>query len=58
MDEPVRFISTVQVGITVFGIALGAIGEPLVSRYLEFLPRGVAFVISFAVLTYLIGGRR
>ena len=53
MDEPVRFISTVQVGITVVGIALGAIGEPLVSRYFEYLPRGVAFVISFAVLTYL-----
>ena len=53
MDEPVRFISTVQVGITVVGIALGAIGEPLVSRYFDFLPRGVAFVISFAVLTYL-----
>jgi putative hemolysin len=53
MDEPVRFISTVQVGITVFGIALGAVGEPLVSRYFDFLPRGVAFVISFSVLTYL-----
>ncbi len=53
MDEPVRFISTVQVGITVFGIALGAVGEPLVSQYFDFLPRGVAFVISFAVLTYL-----
>jgi putative hemolysin len=53
MDEPVRFISTVQVGITVFGIALGAIGEPLISRYFEFLPRGVAFAISFSVLTYL-----
>ncbi len=53
MDEPVRFISTVQVGITVFGIALGAVGEPLVSRHLEFVPRGVAFVISFAILTYL-----
>ena len=53
MDEPVRFISTVQVGITVFGIALGAVGEPLVSRYFDFLPRGVAFAISFSVLTYL-----
>ena len=53
MDEPVRFISTVQVGITVFGIALGAVGEPLVSKYFDFLPRGVAFVISFSVLTYL-----
>lgn len=53
MDEPVRFISTVQVGITVLGIALGVVGEPLVSRYFDFLPRGVAFVVSFAVLTYL-----
>ena len=53
MDEPVRFISTVQVGITVLGIALGVVGEPLLSRYFEFLPRGVAFVVSFAVLTYL-----
>jgi putative hemolysin len=53
MDEPVRFISTVQVGITVVGIALGAIGEPLISRYFDYLPRGVAFAISFAVLTYL-----
>ena len=53
MDEPVRFISTVQVGITVVGIALGAIGEPLVSGILDFLPRGVAFALAFAVLTYL-----
>ena len=49
MDEPVRFISTVQVGITVFGIALGAIGEPLLSAYFDFLPRGVAFVIPDGV---------
>jgi putative hemolysin len=53
MDDPVRFISTVQVGITVFGIALGAIGEPLLSGYFESLPRGVAFAISFTLLTYL-----
>ena len=53
MDEPVRFISTVQVGITVFGIALGAVGEPLLSRYFDVLPRGVAFALSFAILTYL-----
>ena len=53
MDEPVRFIGTVQVGITVFGIALGAVGEPLISRFLDFLPRGVSFAIAFTVLTYL-----
>jgi putative hemolysin len=43
----------VQVGITISGIMLGALGEPLVSRYLEFLPRSVAFLIAFLVLTYL-----
>ena len=53
LDEPVRFISTVQVGITVFGILLGAVGEPLVSRYFEFLPREVAFLLAFLILTYL-----
>ena len=35
MDEPVRFISTVQVGITVCGIAMGSIGEPLISGYVD-----------------------
>ncbi len=53
MDEPVRFISTIQVAITAFGIAVGALGEPLVSHFFGFLPRGVAFAISFVVLTYL-----
>jgi magnesium and cobalt exporter, CNNM family len=53
MDEPVRFISTVQVGITLFGILLGALGQPLISRYFEFLPTSVAFVIAFLLLTYL-----
>jgi putative hemolysin len=54
MDQPVRFISTVQVGITVFGILLGALGEPLISGYFEdALPRGVSFVIAFLLLTYL-----
>jgi putative hemolysin len=53
MDEPVRYISAVQVGITVFGILLGALGEPLVSEFFDFLPRGVAFVIAFLILTYL-----
>jgi putative hemolysin len=53
MDDPVRFISTVQVAITVFGIALGAIGEPLISGLIHWLPRGVAFAIAFVLLTYL-----
>lgn len=54
MDDPVRFISTVQVGITVFGILLGAIGEPLLSDLIEPpLSVAVSFLIAFAVLTYL-----
>jgi putative hemolysin len=54
MDEPVRFISTVQVGITVAGIAMGAIGQPLVEHYFRFVDsKTVAFLIAFFILTYL-----
>jgi magnesium and cobalt exporter, CNNM family len=54
MDDPVRFISTVQVGITVSAILLGAIGEPLISGLMEPpLSNTVAFVISFGILAYL-----
>ena len=54
MDDPVRFISTVQVGITVSGILLGAIGEPLLSGFMEPpLSNTVAFLIAFSILTYL-----
>jgi putative hemolysin len=54
MDDPVRFISTVQVGITISAILLGAIGEPLLSGLMEPpLSTTVAFLISFAILTYL-----
>jgi putative hemolysin len=54
LDEPVRFISTVQIGITVFSILVGAIGEPLLSRYFDpFMPDSVAFLLAFLLLTYL-----
>jgi len=54
MDSPVRFIGTVQLGITAFSIALGAIGEPLIAHFLDpVLATGVAFVLSFAIVTYL-----
>ena len=53
MDEPVGFISTVQIAITVFAIALGAVGEPLLAGYFEWMPRGVAFALSFLILTYI-----
>jgi putative hemolysin len=54
MDHPVKFISTVQIGITVFGIALGAIGQPLLTGYFDPpVSHGVAFVLAFLILTYL-----
>jgi putative hemolysin len=54
LDDPVRFISTVQVGITISAILLGAIGEPLVSSFLEPpLSATVSFLIAFAILSYL-----
>ena len=54
MDEPVVFISTVQVGITVFGIAMGAVGTPLLQGYFDpIVAAGIAFTISFLILTYL-----
>jgi putative hemolysin len=55
MDSPVRFIGTVQLGITGFSIALGAVGEPLVERWLDepLLSHTVAFIIAFSIVTYL-----
>jgi putative hemolysin len=54
LDEPVRFISTVQVGITVFSILLGAIGASFLARFLDdWMPDEIAFIVSFLFLTYL-----
>ena len=54
MDNPVRFISTVQVGITALGILLGALGEPLLRHFLDpVLSRTLSFVLAFAIMTYL-----
>jgi CBS domain containing-hemolysin-like protein len=55
MDSPIRFIGTVQLGITAFSILLGAVGEPIVERWIDepVFSHGVAFVIAFALVTYL-----
>jgi putative hemolysin len=55
MDSPVRFIGTVQLGITAFSILLGAVGEPIVEHWIDepLLSHGVAFLIAFTVVTYL-----
>jgi putative hemolysin len=54
MDQPVTFISTVQVAITVFGIAMGAIGQPLLTDYFDpIVATSIAYGVSFLILTYL-----
>jgi putative hemolysin len=54
MDDPVRVISTVQVGITAVGILTGALAEPLVRGLLgNTLPGWANLVIAFTVVTYL-----
>jgi putative hemolysin len=54
MDSPVRFIGTVQLGITAFSILLGAVGEPLVEHFFEpAVATGVAFAIAYVIVTYL-----
>ena len=54
MDTPVIFISTVQVAITIFSIAMGAIGQPLLTDYFDaWVATTLAYAISFLILTYL-----
>src|SRR5215213_2564827 len=54
MDDPVRVISTAQVGITAIGILLGALAEPTVRNILgDSLPSWLTFAIAFALITYL-----
>ena len=54
MGDPVRVISTAQVGITAIGILTGAVAEPVVRDLLgDSIPRWLAFLIAFGVVTYL-----
>src|SRR5262249_21008552 len=54
MDDPVRVISTVQVGITALGIVTGAVAEPLVGELIgDAIPRSVRFILAFAVVASL-----
>ena len=54
MEDPVRVISTVQVGITAVGILTGAIAEPLV-RHVSggAVPGWLGFLVGFAAVTYV-----
>ncbi len=54
MENPVRVISTVQIGITALGILLGALGEPVFRELVGgVVPSWFAFVFSFLIVTYL-----
>jgi putative hemolysin len=54
MDDPVRVLSTVQVGITAIGILSGAISAPLAGELFgDAIPGWLAFLISFVLVTYL-----
>jgi putative hemolysin len=54
MEDPVRVISTVQVGITAIGILTGAVGEPVVRDLIgDWLPSWASFMIAFGIVTYL-----
>jgi putative hemolysin len=53
MDDPVRVISTTQVGISALAILTGALGEPVVRDLLgDGVPRWLSFLIAFVVITY------
>jgi magnesium and cobalt exporter, CNNM family len=64
LDVPPRFISAIQLGVTLSSLALGAIGEPVVSRLLkrplDLLPSSwhtsvattIAVILAFTILTY------
>jgi putative hemolysin len=54
MDDPVRVISTVQLGVTAVSILTGAVGESFVrDLFAGWLPRAIAFVAAVAIVTYL-----
>ena len=54
MEDPVRVISAVQIAITALGIALGAVGEPVVRELLgDGAPSWLAYPLAFLVVTYL-----
>jgi magnesium and cobalt exporter, CNNM family len=64
LADPSKFISAIQLGVTLSSLALGAIGEPVVSRLLksplDLLPQSwhagiattIAVVLAFTILSY------
>jgi CBS domain containing-hemolysin-like protein len=64
VDNPPRFISSIQLGVTLSSLALGAIGEPVVSEILksplDLLPENlhtgvattIAVILAFVILSF------
>jgi CBS domain containing-hemolysin-like protein len=64
LEHPSRFISAIQLGVTLSSLGLGAIGEPVVSRLLrsplDLLPQSwhsgvattVSVILAFTILSY------
>jgi len=53
-SKPLRFVSTVQLGITLFSILLGAVGEPLLEPFFApVMATTLAFLLAFALLTFM-----
>ncbi len=66
LDDPTRFISAVQLGVTLSSLALGWLGEPTLARMLEpladslapagavaYIAHGLAIAIAFGAITFL-----
>ncbi len=66
LDDPTRFISAVQLGVTLASLALGWLGEPTIAQLLRpaaeaiagqgpaaYVAHGLAIVVAFASITFL-----
>ncbi|HLY51265.1 MAG TPA: hemolysin family protein [Solirubrobacteraceae bacterium] len=54
LEDPMRLLGTVQLGISMLGIALGALGEPTFRRLFDpLVATGVSVALALALTTYL-----
>lgn len=58
LDDTARYVAGIQVGITLCGLAMGSLTEPLVSRGIEdligpALPKSISFVVSLVLVTFV-----